>query len=128
MSTAELQLQLHQSIDAIVDGEKLEAIYTLLKGKNGPHEAMSTAEYVGTIDEARKQIKEGKYTSLETLESESESLVRHKKIVWSYKAKTSLKAHFDYIEQDSATAAIKGEIRNYQIYEWSFLFPREAST
>ena len=41
MNVAELQLQLHQAIDTVTDSEKLEAIYTLLKGQKGPFKAMS---------------------------------------------------------------------------------------
>jgi len=73
MNVAELQLQLHQAIDTIRDSEKLEAIYTLLKGSKGPYEPMSLKEYVGAIDEARQQIKEGKYRSADELEKESEN-------------------------------------------------------
>lgn len=72
MNVAELQLQLHQAIDTINDGEKLEAIYTLLKGSKGPHKPMSVREYVGAIDEAKQQIKDGKYLSVDDLEKESE--------------------------------------------------------
>ena len=71
MNVAELQLQLHQAIDTISDSEKLEAIYTLLKGSKGPYKAMSTEEYVGAIDKARQQIEDGKYLSVDELEKES---------------------------------------------------------
>jgi hypothetical protein len=73
MNVAELQLQLHQAIDTINDSEKLEAIYTLLKGTKGPCEPMSMQEYVGAIDEAKQQIKDGKYLSVDELEKESDS-------------------------------------------------------
>ena len=73
MSIAELQLQLHQTIDTVTDIEKLEAIYTLLKGGENPHEPMSLEAYVGTIDKARQQIKEGKYVSVDELERESDN-------------------------------------------------------
>ena len=73
MNVAELQLQLHQAIDTVTDGEKLEAIYTLLKGQNGPFKPMSMEEYVGAIDEAREQIKEGKYLSADEFEKQSEN-------------------------------------------------------
>ena len=73
MNVAELQLQLHRVIDTVIDSEKLEAIYTLLKGSKGPYKPMSLKEYVGAIDEARQQIKEGKYLSADELEKESES-------------------------------------------------------
>lgn len=73
MSIAELQLQLHQVIDTITDSERLEAVYTLLKGAKGPYEPMSLEEYVGAIDEARQQIGEGKYMSADDLEKESEN-------------------------------------------------------
>ncbi|RED98839.1 hypothetical protein [Marinoscillum furvescens] len=67
------ELQLHQAIDAIRDSEKLEAIYTLLKGTKGPFKPMSGEEYVGAIDEARQQIKEGKCLSVDDLEKESDN-------------------------------------------------------
>ncbi|NJN28509.1 MAG: hypothetical protein HC819_22310 [Cyclobacteriaceae bacterium] len=73
MNVAELQLQLHQAIDRISDSEKLEAIYTLLKGSKGPYEPMSMEEYVGVIDESRQQIKDGKYLSVDELEKESDT-------------------------------------------------------
>jgi hypothetical protein len=73
MNVAELQLQLHQAIDTVTDSEKLEAIYTLLKGQKGPFKAMSMDEYVGAIDEAREQIEEGKYLSADELEKQSEN-------------------------------------------------------
>lgn len=73
MNVAELQLQLHQAIDSISDRAKLEAIYTLLKGSKGPYKPMSPEEYVGAIDEARQQIKDGKYLSVDELEKESDN-------------------------------------------------------
>ncbi len=73
MNVAELQLRLHQAIDTITDGEKLKAIYTLLKGSNGPFKSMSLKEYVGAIDEAKQQIKDGKSTSADDLLNESEN-------------------------------------------------------
>ena len=73
MNVAELQLQLHQAIDTISDSKKLEAIYTLLKGSKGPYNAMSLEEYVGAIDEARQQVKDGKYLSVDELEKESDN-------------------------------------------------------
>jgi hypothetical protein len=73
MNVAELQLQLHRAIDAISDSEKLEAIYTLLKGSKGPYKPMSLQEYVGAIDEARQQINDGKYLSVDELEKESDN-------------------------------------------------------
>lgn len=73
MSISELQLQLHKTIDAITDREKLEAIYTLLKGTDGPYKAMSKQDYVAEIDEACQQIKDGKFVSVEDLENESEN-------------------------------------------------------
>lgn len=73
MNIAELQLQLHKAIDSITDSEKLEAIYTLLKGSKGPYKPMAMDEYVGAIDEARRQIKEGKYLSADELEKESDN-------------------------------------------------------
>ena len=73
IGVAELRLQLHQAIDTITDSKKLEAIYTLLQDTKGPYKPMSLKEYVGAIDEARQQIKEGKYTNIDDLEKESES-------------------------------------------------------
>lgn len=73
MNIPELQLKLHQAIDSITDSEKLEAIYTLLKGSKGPYKPMSMEEYVEAIDEAKQQIKEGKYLSADELEKESDS-------------------------------------------------------
>lgn len=70
MSVAELQLQLHQVIDTITDSEKLEAVYTLLKGAKDPCEPMLLEEYVGAIDEARQQVRERKYMSADELEKE----------------------------------------------------------
>jgi len=71
MNVAELQL--HKTIDTITDSEKLEAIYILLKGSKGPFKPMSTEEYVGAIDEARQQIRDGKYLNADELEKESDS-------------------------------------------------------
>ena len=73
MNVAELQLQLHLAIDRISDGEKLEAIYTLLKGAKGPYNPIPMKEYIGAIDESRQQIKEGKSLNIEELEKESEN-------------------------------------------------------
>ena len=73
MNVAELKLQLHQTIDTITDSEKLEAIYTLLKGSKGPFESMSLKDYVDAIDESRQQIKEGKATSADDLMKESKN-------------------------------------------------------
>lgn len=73
MNIAELQLQLHQAIDQVTDSEKLEAIYTLLKGSKGAYEPMSTKEYIDTIDESRQQIKDGKYLSVDEFEKQSEN-------------------------------------------------------
>lgn len=73
MNVAELQLQLHQVIDTIGDSEKLEAIYTLLKGSKGPFMPISKEEYIGAIDEARQQIEDGKYLSVDELEKESDN-------------------------------------------------------
>ena len=71
MNIAKLQLQLHQVIDTINDREKLEAIYTLLKESKGLYKSMSLEEYVGKIDEARQQIKDGKYFSADKLDKRS---------------------------------------------------------
>ena len=73
MTVAELQLQLHQAIDSITDSKKLEAIYTLLKGSEGPFSPLSLQEYIDAIDEARQQVKDGKYIGVDDLEKESES-------------------------------------------------------
>ena len=71
MNVAELQL--HQAIDSITDGAKLEAIYTLLQKSEGPHKKMSMDEYVEAIDESRKQIEKGDFLSIEDLEKESKN-------------------------------------------------------
>lgn len=73
MNVSELQLQLHQVIDSITDNEKLEAIYTLLKGAKGPHDPMSLEEYVGAIDEAKQQLQDGRFQAIDELEKESEN-------------------------------------------------------
>ena len=70
---AELQLQLHQAIDAVKDEEKLSAIFTLLKGSTGPFTPMNLDKYVGAIDEARQQVKKGEFISVEALEKEAEN-------------------------------------------------------
>lgn len=72
MNISELQLQLHQAIDSITDSEKLKAIYTLIKGENGPFRPLSEKEYIDQLSEAQKQIEEGKYLSIEDLETESD--------------------------------------------------------
>jgi hypothetical protein len=73
MSAADLRLQLHEIIDAIADKEKLEAVFTLLKSAKGPFQPMSQKEYVKQIDEAISQVSEGKYSSTDDLEKESEN-------------------------------------------------------
>jgi hypothetical protein len=73
MGVADLRLQLHEIIDAIADKEKLEAVFTLLKNTKGPFQPMSSKEYVGQIDEAINQVNEGKYSSTDDLEKESEN-------------------------------------------------------
>lgn len=73
MSVAELQLKLHQTIDTITDTKKLEALYTLLKGSEQPFSPKSLEEYIGAIDEAREQIKQGKSRDVDELERESEN-------------------------------------------------------
>ncbi len=70
---AELQLQLHQIVDTVKDEEKLSAIVTLLKGSTGPFTPMNLDEYMGAIDGARQQMKEGKSLSVEDLEKEVEN-------------------------------------------------------
>lgn len=73
MSVAELQLQLHQAIDAIQDQEKLAAVYALLKGSKEPFESMSLEAYVHSIDKARQQIEKGEFLSVDDLEKESQN-------------------------------------------------------
>ncbi len=73
MNVAELQLQLHKTIDSITDSKKLKTIYTLLKDTEGPFKPMSQKEYVGNIDEAIQQIKDGEYIDIDDLEKESEN-------------------------------------------------------
>jgi hypothetical protein len=73
MNVAELHVQLHQAIDSINDSEKLEAIYTLLKGLEGPFKPLSIDEYVGAINESRQQILDGKYLSADEFEKESDN-------------------------------------------------------
>ena len=73
MNVTDLQLKLHMAIDSVTDSERLKAIYTLLKGSKGPFKPMSMEEYVGKIDEARQQIKDGKYLSTDELEKESDN-------------------------------------------------------
>ncbi|MCP4459308.1 MAG: hypothetical protein GY816_15005 [Cytophagales bacterium] len=73
MGTAELRIQLHQIIDAELDSEKLEAIYTLLKSPKVAFEPMSMAEYTEAIDTARKQINAGDFKTIEQLEKESKN-------------------------------------------------------
>ncbi|MDP2188445.1 MAG: hypothetical protein Q8J69_07150 [Sphingobacteriaceae bacterium] len=73
MLVSDLQLKLHQTIDGITDSKKLMAIYALLKGEAQASIPMSLEEYVQAIDEAREDIKSGKFTDLQSLEKESES-------------------------------------------------------
>jgi hypothetical protein len=73
MSLADLQLQLHQAIDSITDEKKLEAVFNLLKGGIEPFQRMTLKEYVDQIDEAKKQVNDGKYLSADDLEKESEN-------------------------------------------------------
>lgn len=73
MLVSDLQLKLHQTIDGITDSKKLMAIYALLKGEPQASIPMSLEEYVQAIDEARGEIKSGKFTDLQSLERESES-------------------------------------------------------
>jgi hypothetical protein len=73
MLVSDLQLKLHQTIDGITDSKKLMAIYALLKGEAQASIPMSLEEYVQAIDEARGEIKSGKFTDLQSLERESES-------------------------------------------------------
>ncbi|MFY0601141.1 MAG: hypothetical protein JXR03_15800 [Cyclobacteriaceae bacterium] len=72
MNIADLQLQLHRAIDATKDGEKLQAIFSVLKKTKGPHGPMSQQEYIDSIDEARQQIEEGKSLTVEELEKQSD--------------------------------------------------------
>ena len=73
MSIAELRLLLHQVIDTVNDADKLEAIFTLLKGETAPYNSMTIEEYISAIDEARQQIKDGKHLSVDELEKESDN-------------------------------------------------------
>ncbi len=73
MSIAELRLQLHQVIDTLTDKEQMEAVYTLIKGSSNSLKQMSVEEYVGAIDEAKQQIKDGQFMSHEQFEKESEN-------------------------------------------------------
>ena len=73
MGVADLRLQLHEIIDVIADKEKLEAVFTLLKNTKGPFQPMSHKEYVEQIDEAKSQVSEGNYLSVDDLEKESKS-------------------------------------------------------
>ena len=73
MSIIDLQLQLHQVIDSITDEKKLEAAFTLLKGSEGPFQRLSLKEYIYQLDEAKKQVSEGNYLSVDELEKESEN-------------------------------------------------------
>lgn len=70
MLVADLRLKLHQTIAGITDSKKLMAIYALLKGEAQASAPMSLEEYVLAIDEAREQIKSGKFTDLQSLENE----------------------------------------------------------
>lgn len=70
---AELRLRLHKTIDSITDAAKLEAINTLLQTAGDSHNAMSIDEYVGAIDEARKQVKDGQFLTIDEIEKESEN-------------------------------------------------------
>ena len=73
MGIAELRLQLHQIIDSVTDKAKLEALCTLLIDTDVSGKRISIEEYTNAIDEARQQIKDGKYISVEDLEKESEN-------------------------------------------------------
>lgn len=73
MSISELQLKLHQKIDSITDSKKLEVLYSLLQADEKTFKAMTLEEYIGDIDEARKQIKDGKSSTLDELLRESEN-------------------------------------------------------
>ena len=65
MSISELQLKLHQKIDSIPDSKKLEVLYSLLHADEQNFKAMTLEEYIGNIDEARQQIKDGKSSTLD---------------------------------------------------------------
>lgn len=73
MSISELQLKLHQKIDSITDSKKLEVLYSLLYADEQTFKAMTLEEYIGNIDEARQQIKDGKSSTLDELLRESEN-------------------------------------------------------
>ncbi len=73
MNVAELKTHLHQEIESINNLEQLEEILAMLNVPKVRFEKMSLEEYAEAIDEARKQIKQGQFTSVEDLEKESES-------------------------------------------------------
>jgi hypothetical protein len=73
MSIAELKLRLYQTIDTINDRDKLEALCALLKGTNSKYSQMDLKEYVNAIDEAVLQVKEGKFSTVDDFEKESET-------------------------------------------------------
>ena len=72
MSIAELKLRLHQTIETINDRDKLEALCALLKDTNSKYSQMDLKEYVNAIDEAVLQVKEGKFSTVDDFEKESE--------------------------------------------------------
>jgi len=72
MSIAELKLRLHQTIDSINDSAKLELLFALLKDTKSKYYPMDLKEYVNSIDEAIHQVKEGKFSSVDDFEEESE--------------------------------------------------------
>lgn len=70
MLVADLRLKLHQTIDGITDSKKLMAIYALLNREVQASTPMSLEEYAQAIDEAREEIKSGRFTDLQSLENE----------------------------------------------------------
>jgi DNA-binding MurR/RpiR family transcriptional regulator len=73
MSISDLQLKLHQKIDSITDSKKLEELYSLLNAEEQTFKAKSLKEYISNIDEARRQIKNGKSSTLYELLRDSEN-------------------------------------------------------
>ena len=73
MNVAGLKSHLHQEIENINNQEQLEEILAMLNVPKVRFEKMSLEEYVEAIDEAKKQIRQGQFTSVEDLEKESES-------------------------------------------------------
>lgn len=114
MSVAELQLKLHETIDGITDQKVLNALYVMLKENQLPDKPMSLEYYIQTLDESRQQVQEGKFSEASDFEKESDNWwsVLTVKIIWTDKAKLSLKEIYDYLKLDSVPVAkrVKAEI------------------